>query len=431
MAFSNAVSPRYEEEKSETPPEESTRQDSPEIELVKEELASGANSASLVVAEEPVHVEEAAPAAKEEKAVHRPKRARKIDDFTLEDIGKLIRDVEKLKLQLHFLEGELNAVAANRTDNAVKSGAGSITQEAVAEQPDETAEAVTSTPAEAQQLPSSSDSRDNTPERSRRESASKSGFGVREVDPELAARTLRLGRDVLDLQQSVFEIRDKMDKFQNELQSVARHFSERTLQSGSSGGVLPSPSMERRFPNLDVQQARSETLKNEIMEEIAQLRFEFEQRLLGLTPKSVTDLSLYAPLPVVKKIAVNFQENIEEIDQQIDAIKDFLKNLVSRNDLEAMMDKLKPRSEGEGSTAAGRMAIRCLLCGKPAGAVTGMILESDMARLLGTPPQCGVMRGRGSMADSYILTYGKDALKRENTKKGNSKKILPPINSVS
>jgi hypothetical protein len=169
-----------------------------------------------------------------------------------------------------------------------------------------------------------------------------------------------------------------------------------------------------------------------MLEELAQLRFEFEQRLLGLTPKSVTDLSLYAPLPVVKKLAINFQENIEEIDQQIDALKDFLKNLVSRNDLEAMLDKLQPKTGGEGDTAAGRMAIRCLLCGKPAQAVTGMITESDMARLLGTPPQCGVARGRGSGGDAYILTYGKDAMRRENTKKGPaSKKVLPPINSVT
>jgi hypothetical protein len=94
-----------------------------------------------------------------------------------------------------------------------------------------------------------------------------------------------------------------------------------------------------------------------------------------------------------------------------------------------MMERLQaPAERGEGETAGGRTAIRCLLCGKTANGVTGMITESELARMLGTPPQIGVLGGgiRGSYGDGYVLTYGKDALRPK--KRAAPKNALPPIN---
>jgi hypothetical protein len=191
-----------------------------------------------------------------------------------------------------------------------------------------------------------------------------------------------------------------------------------------STGPAPQAQPERRPQDFFEPQLPPPDHTEEILQEIAQLRRELDQRLLGLTPEVKVDMSTYAPLAVVKKIAMNFQTSVEDFDAQIAAIKDFLKNLVSRNDLEAMMERLQaPAVKAEGETAGGRCAIRCLLCGKAANGVTGMITESDLARLLGTPPQMGV---RGSYGDGYVLTYGKDTVRPK--KRSSLKNPLPPIN---
>ncbi|OHT10209.1 hypothetical protein TRFO_20492 [Tritrichomonas foetus] len=161
-----------------------------------------------------------------------------------------------------------------------------------------------------------------------------------------------------------------------------------------------------------------------------QVRFEVDQRLMGLTPKVVQDLNSFAPLPVVKKIAENFQISIDELDSQIAHVKEFLKNLVTRNDLDAMMDKLNVGDNASGNTAGARLALRCLLCGKPASCVTGMITESEMARLLGTPPQCGISaaKTRNSTNTNYVLTYGRGTAYSLNKKTAKLKTAqLPPM----
>jgi hypothetical protein len=169
-------------------------------------------------------------------------------------------------------------------------------------------------------------------------------------------------------------------------------------------------------------------VRDEVLQEIAQLRLELDQRLLGLTPQTMADMSAYAPLAVVKQIAVNFQTSVEETEQQFATIRDFLKNLVSRNDLEAMVDRLTATAaKPGGETAGGR--IRCLLCGKTAGAVTGMITESEVARMLGTPPQSRV---RGSSGESYVLAYGRETVGRRPVKRSPARPTtaLPPIHQT-
>jgi hypothetical protein len=121
---------------------------------------------------------------------------------------------------------------------------------------------------------------------------------------------------------------------------------------------------------------------------------------------------------------MNFQTAIDGLDGQVAAIKELLKNLVSRNDLEAMVGSLQPLAgRADGATAGGR--IRCLLCGKAAGAVAGMITESEVAKMMGTP-QCGIVRG--AVSDAYVLAYGRDALKAR--KKAARKPVVPSLNAA-
>ncbi|KAH0786908.1 hypothetical protein GPJ56_009154 [Histomonas meleagridis] len=154
-----------------------------------------------------------------------------------------------------------------------------------------------------------------------------------------------------------------------------------------------------------------------------QVRFEFNQRLLGLTPKEVEDMTSFAPLAVVKQVSKNFQSSIDGVEKQISMLKDFLKNLVSRNDLQAMMEKLNSIEIGNANeTAGGRLGISCLLCGRPVQKVTGMITEGDVARLLGTPP--GSIAGISRGSNKYVLVYGNEVMKNSKAKK---KTQLPPI----
>jgi hypothetical protein len=222
------------------------------------------------------------------------------------------------------------------------------------------------------------------------------------------------------LENSLRELRERFMTVHDQLHGLLRRFDtlERFTRQGTSGSSSQS--------NPSSADYLGSVVRDEILQEIAQLRLEIDQRLLGLAPQAKADMSAYAPLAVVKQIALNFQTSVDDFDQQIVTIKDFLKNLVSRNDLEAMMDRLTaPTAKPGGETAGGR--IRCLLCGRAAGSVTGMITESDVARMLGTPPQSRV---RGSTGDSYVLAYGKETVGRRMAKKSPARNAipLPPIN---
>ena len=161
---------------------------------------------------------------------------------------------------------------------------------------------------------------------------------------------------------------------------------------------------------------------------IKQIRFEVDQRLMGLTPQVVQDLNNFAPIGVVKMIAQNFQVSVDGIEKQIGQIKDFLNSLVTRNDLDAMMEKINTNNQAvsaTGDTAGGTFKMRCLLCGREASGVTGMITESEVAKLLGTPPN-GFSLGKKNLArnsfdsnnaNKLVLSYGKDAFRQKNKQK--------------
>jgi hypothetical protein len=189
--------------------------------------------------------------------------------------------------------------------------------------------------------------------------------------------------------------------------------------------------VERRFEALeDAMRQRVGTGTDDpgagVRDAIAQLRLELDQRLLGLTPKMRADAGEYAPLAVVKQISVNFKTAIDGLDLEVAGVKEFLRNLVSRNELDAALEALGPRVEPapHGETAGGRLS--CLLCGQAVAAVTGMITEREVARMLGAPPQCSAMMAK----EGCVLAFGADALRPK--KRPLRKVSLPTVNpSVS
>lgn len=175
---------------------------------------------------------------------------------------------------------------------------------------------------------------------------------------------------------------------------------------------------------------------------INQVRFEIEQRLVGLTPQTIQDLNNVASIGLVKSIAQNFQLSVDNIDNQITQIKEFLNSLVTRNDLDAVLDKLNNNNNaavgggapGLSDTAAGTFKMRCLLCGRAASGITGMIAESEVARLLGTPPNSigkkfsnrNSFDVNSSNNSKMVLSFAKDPMKQRNSKKMKVA-TLPPM----
>jgi uncharacterized coiled-coil protein SlyX len=231
-------------------------------------------------------------------------------------------------------------------------------------------------------------------------------------------RVTEHGQAIDALESAVHEIRDHFIKIHDQMHGVTRRCDvlEKQRRPDSSTATAPPPAGGVDEETLD-----------RILQEIAQLRLELDQRLLGLTPNRKQEMAEYAPIAVVKQMAINFQSAVDRIDGQISATTDFLKNLVSRNDLEAVLETLQPQLErAQGETAGGR--IRCLLCGKVTATVAGMITESEIAKVLGTPPQSSLVRG--SHGDAYVLSYGRDVLhpKKRAARKAVIPAINPPVN---
>ena len=120
----------------------------------------------------------------------------------------------------------------------------------------------------------------------------------------------------------------------------------------------------------------------------------------------------------LRTVTQNFLGSIQDLDKRLEEVRVQIPLLVTRKDLNEILTNLSSGSSST-DTAVGRLGYRCLLCGKPAS-TTGMIAESELARMLGTPPQQCNARDPKS-----VLLYSKDA-GRQSMKQ---KKLapLPPV----
>lgn len=321
------------------------------------------------------------------------------EDFTVEDIGKLIRDVRLLQRHVRRLTGEMRRLRGDEPQSNIPA----LGEDSTAQKHDQSDGELDS---------GRMDSEPETGERGRRMElrvdtpGSEDKSGRRTPQRSLTPGSAAIQKGVSKLEDSLREMQERYSAVQERLGKLTEEMRE----------------TQARAQQKDAESEVTDKLK----QDIEQLRVELDQRLLGLTPQMISEMGTYAPLPVVKKIAVNFQRSVDELERQVSSIRDFLKNLVSKNDLEAAIDQIQLEGS-KGETAGGRMGIRCLLCGKPANGVTGMIMESEVARMLGPPPQCGVTRGRG--CDSLVLTYGRGPVKPANWP--SPKKPLPPMKPLS
>ena len=324
---------------------------------------------------------------------------RVLEDFTVEDIGKLLHDVRVLQRHVRQLNGEIRRLRGEDLSSSQKGDIPALGEDQANDESgrkDGHSDGEMDSEPETGEREKHMELRINTP-------GSEDKSGTRTPQRNRTAGSAALQRGMSNLEDSMREMEERYAAVQDRLGQLTEE-------------------MRQTQSRVEAKDNSEGETADKLRQEVEQLRLELDQRLLGLTPQMISEMGTYAPLPVVKKIAVNFQRSVDELERQMGSVRDFLKNLVSKNDLEAAIDQIQIEG-AKGETAGGRLGIRCLLCGKPANCVTGMIMESEVARMLGPPPQCGVSKARGS--DSLVLTYGRGPVKP--AKRATAKNPLPPM----
>ncbi|EAX91889.1 hypothetical protein TVAG_058040 [Trichomonas vaginalis G3] len=205
---------------------------------------------------------------------------------------------------------------------------------------------------------------------------------------------------VSSLSQTYAELEDASKRVQDDVESLRNEISEICAKQEESARILAS---------LSSTVADTREL-NKVKEDQADMNLLVEdlQKKIG---DSATVNSL-------RTVTQNFLGSIQDLDKRLEEVRVQIPLLVTRKDLNEILTNLSSGSSST-DTAVGRLGYRCLLCGKPAS-TTGMIAESELARMLGTPPQQCNARDPKS-----VLLYSKDA-GRQSMKQ---KKLapLPPV----
>ena len=110
--------------------------------------------------------------------------------------------------------------------------------------------------------------------------------------------------------------------------------------------------------------------------------------------ESVTALQL-------KRVVTNFQNQLKSIDKQVENVTEKVPLFVTKQELTELVEAVTQLAvtqdkERASSTAGGAMGYKCLLCGRPTSQVTGMITESEVAKMIGEPPIIGATAARAT-----------------------------------
>lgn len=213
-------------------------------------------------------------------------------------------------------------------------------------------------------------------------------------------RSSAISPKVSSLSQTYAELEDATRRVQEELDALRAEVSEMSARQEEAARVLSALSNTaadtRELGQLREEQADLSMLVEDLQKKIAEA----------------------ATIPALRTVTQNFLNTLQEMDKRLEEVRVQCPTFVTRKDLNEILSHLAT-SSSPTDTAVGRLGYRCLLCGKPAS-TTGMITESEVARMLGTPPQqCNARDPK------MVLQYSKDA-GRQSMKQ---KKLapLPPV----
>jgi peptidoglycan hydrolase CwlO-like protein len=106
----------------------------------------------------------------------------------------------------------------------------------------------------------------------------------------------------------------------------------------------------------------------------------------------------------VQKFFRKIRFAITELAEQVAVVRQALPERVTKAELEEVAGDLFRSFTQESETSGGSVSMRCLLCGRPKAAVSGMIRDTRVAEALGDPPETSVAglsnpsgRSRGTM----------------------------------
>lgn len=123
------------------------------------------------------------------------------------------------------------------------------------------------------------------------------------------------------------------------------------------------------------------------------------QRLNELESKADS----YVDKEYVSKFYTKMRIVITETHDQVEQIKNKEPDRVTKEDLHRAMEDLYAALAKDESTSGGTQSYRCLLCGRPKTAISGMITDKNVAESLGDPTQSVVAGGRGQKTS---IIYG-------------------------
>lgn len=191
-----------------------------------------------------------------------------------------------------------------------------------------------------------------------------------------------------------------------------------------------------------IHQLRKTVEKHVTKDDLEELKSELEERSSfnkknNPNSESVTALQL-------KRVVTSFQNSIKTIDKQLESVSEKVPSFVSKSELTELVEAvtqlaLQQGKEKASSTAGGAMGYRCLLCGRPTSQVTGMITESEVARMIGEPPIIGASAGPSRVGadgeafsgsagtNELVLMYGKEANSFRATSQMSAKRKKMPI----
>ena len=136
----------------------------------------------------------------------------------------------------------------------------------------------------------------------------------------------------------------------------------------------------------------------------------------------------------VQKFFQKMRSTINEINSNVDIMKQTLPDRVTKDEVQSIIEELYHNLTSDKETSGGTQSYRCLLCGRPKTAISGMIRDFKVAETLGQPQQATVAQSPNSGSRATLI-YGPD--KQAYRGKGNfgkptiaavdSKKALPKM----
>ncbi|KAH0795258.1 hypothetical protein GPJ56_000707 [Histomonas meleagridis] len=167
--------------------------------------------------------------------------------------------------------------------------------------------------------------------------------------------------------------------------------------------------VQQQIEELRVLSANDE-VESRFLDLIICLRSQFQlqiddniKRLNEIEPK----LYNFIDKEYIQKLFNKLRFTINEISGTVTQLKQAMPERITREELQNVAEELYKALTSDKETSGGTQSYKCLLCGRPKAAITGMITDSFVSDALGEPTQ-SLAKGNGQGNRGGTLIYGAD-----------------------